>query len=253
MNTPSPEPVRLRWTPDWKSLLFTVLLLPILLSLGCWQLQRAEEKRQIQAQYRGWQASAPASLSELGDAPDNHRPVVLQGQFDPERYFLLDNRTRQGRAGFEVIGLFRPVEGGGWLPVNRGWVAGQPDRSRLPRVTFPSGEVTLWAEVHHPQALPLAAPEQSVSTGGWPRIAQTQNLADWQQSLAEPMRPFLVRLAAHSQAALVTDWAVINMRPEKHTAYAVQWFAMALALLLLFVFRNSNVRDCLAHSFGRST
>ena len=28
-------------------------------------------------------------------------------------------------------------------------------------------------------------------------------------------------------------WPLVNARPEKHTAYAFQWFAMALVLLLL--------------------
>ena len=44
-------------------------------------------------------------------------------------------------------------------------------------------------------------------------------------------------------AALTIDWPVINVTPEKHTAYAVQWFAMALVLLLLYLWRSTNVAE----------
>ena len=33
-----------------------------------------------------------------------------------------------------------------------------------------------------------------------------------------------------------TDWPVVAMGPEKHLGYAVQWFAMAAALLGLFLY-----------------
>ena len=52
--------------------------------------------------------------------------------------------------------------------------------------------------------------------------------------------PYVVRLTPDSAGALLADWPLINTRPEKHTAYAVQWFLMALALLLLFVWRSSS-------------
>ena len=53
--------------------------------------------------------------------------------------------------------------------------------------------------------------------------------------------PYSVRLDADSPGALTVDWPLVNMAPEKHRAYAVQWFCMALALLLIFLWRSSNV------------
>jgi len=35
------------------------------------------------------------------------------------------------------------------------------------------------------------------------------------------------------------------VQPSKHTGYAVQWFAMALVLLIMAVIANSNLADWL--------
>jgi surfeit locus 1 family protein len=47
--------------------------------------------------------------------------------------------------------------------------------------------------------------------------------------------PYVVRLRPGSATAFNSYWQDINIQPEKHTAYAVQWFAMALALLMLYL------------------
>jgi len=36
-------------------------------------------------------------------------------------------------------------------------------------------------------------------------------------------------------------WPVVNVSPAKHRGYAVQWFTMAAALIVFFVFRSSNL------------
>ena len=41
--------------------------------------------------------------------------------------------------------------------------------------------------------------------------------------------------------ALAVDWQVVNVSPEKHGAYAVQWFTMAAVLLMFYVLRSSNM------------
>ena len=59
----------------------------------------------------------------------------------------------------------------------------------------------------------------------------------------ELLAPFVVRLAADQPGALRVDWQVINMQPEKHIAYAVQWFGMALALVIMSLIANSNIAE----------
>ena len=74
----------------------------------------------------------------------------------------------------------------------------------------------------------------------WPRLIQAVDVSAMGRMLQAPVFPQLVRLDEGSSGALRTDWPLINTRPEKHVAYAFQWFAMATALLLLFVWRGFN-------------
>jgi cytochrome oxidase assembly protein ShyY1 len=53
--------------------------------------------------------------------------------------------------------------------------------------------------------------------------------------------PYPIRIAAGEPGALAVNWLVINVSPDKHRGYAVQWFAMAVALLIFFALRSSNL------------
>jgi surfeit locus 1 family protein len=48
--------------------------------------------------------------------------------------------------------------------------------------------------------------------------------------------PVILRLREGSPSALVTQWPVVNIAPEKNIAYAIQWFAMSVALVLFYLF-----------------
>ena len=48
-------------------------------------------------------------------------------------------------------------------------------------------------------------------------------------------------LSELSPAALRTNRVLVNVSPQKHQGYAVQWFAMAAVLGVIFIIRNSNI------------
>jgi cytochrome oxidase assembly protein ShyY1 len=54
---------------------------------------------------------------------------------------------------------------------------------------------------------------------------------------------YQLRLDQDSPGALQTGWATVSVQPAKHTGYAVQWFVMALVLLIMTVVANSNLAD----------
>ena len=121
------------WQPNAKLLLFVCLMTPLLISLGYWQLDRAEEKRQILAEFVGNQQSAPAALVDLsGDTNLQYRAAQLSGKLDANRRLLLDNRVRNGRPGYEVFEVLTPITGSQKILVNRGWVQASLDRNQLP-------------------------------------------------------------------------------------------------------------------------
>lgn len=233
-----------RFAPGWQLWLFTLVFLPVLLSLGVWQLDRAEQKRQLQAHMDQQQQRPAIPLSAVQPSTElAWHPLQLTGQFDPERIWLLDNRTRNGQAGVEVLQLFHDQPSGLQLVVNRGWVA-WPDRRQLPEVPTSEGNLQLQVEA-------LPDPESgfrlhSTSEAGWPRLIAHVDPPALADQAALPLQPWIARLLPGSPGALRLEWPAMPMSASKHTGYAVQWFALATALLILFIwagYKGHNNND----------
>ena len=58
------------------------------------------------------------------------------------------------------------------------------------------------------------------------------------QFLHKSVYPFIIRMRPESAHGFIREWPVVAMSPSRHLAYAVQWFAMALVVVLLFIVLN---------------
>jgi surfeit locus 1 family protein len=237
--------MRLSLSLNIRVTILAVLLLPVLLALGNWQLQRAEEKRAIQTTFLARQQQAPVSIDEIDPDVDlAFMPIKLTGQFDRQQYILLDNRVLDSQIGYEVLMPFR-TEGGRWVLVNRGWIEGAADRRSLPQVPVPEGLVTTTGSVYVPAGDPFLLAEQDFSDASWPLVAQAVEMNKFAEALDRDIFPYVVRLDENTPGALQINWEPINVQPEKHVGYAVQWFAMATGLVIWFVFANTNLAQIL--------
>tara|TARA_R110002072_G_scaffold87977_6_gene198211 strand:- start:24184 stop:24954 length:771 start_codon:yes stop_codon:yes gene_type:complete len=241
---------------EWRIALFTALLVPFMVGLGFWQLQRAEEKSAMAAAFEARQQQPPVPLSTLWEEPGEqlaYASVTMKGQFTPNEYFLLDNQMREGRVGYEVLDVLQ-LSSGGRVLVNRGWVAGGADRQVLPQVPRPEGEVEFTGHVYVAPGVPFLLAEQQLDDT-WPKRIQAVEMDKLMPLIAarpgERVFRYPVRIDAGEPAALVTDWQIVNMSPIKHRAYAVQWFAMAAVLLVYYLMRSSNLWQLLRGS-GRT-
>lgn len=227
---------------DWKLTLLTALLLPLLLSLGFWQLRREQEKLDLQQQYAARQADAPVPLSALElDEDLQYRRVAFAGEYDNAHSFLLDNRIHEGRAGYELITPVLTADAKVVL-VNRGWLPQGASRAQLPQPERIDGRVELQGTVYVPVGNPLVLGANDSSTN-WPRVVQTLEPPQMVAAAGHAERalfPYSIRLDAGAAGVLVRDWPVISTTPEKHRAYAVQWFAMATMLLGLYLYYSTR-------------
>lgn len=231
------------WKLDWRTALLAASVIPLLIALGFWQLSRAEEKRQISARWELQRQQPPQPLQALPLDPAvlAYRPTSLRGEFLPGRDFLLDNRIKQGRYGVEVLSPLR-LDSGEVVLVNRGWLAGDPYRQRLPSLPEIAGPVALEGYVYVPPGESYTLGEVMAGSE-WPRLVQAIDMEVLSAALGRELWPYTVRLDADSPAALQADWPLVNTSPAKHQGYAVQWFAMATALLLFALWRNTNLSE----------
>ena len=232
----------------WKLAVFTMLFLPVLISLGIWQLNRAEQKQQWLDQLAQGELQAPVTLEQLNqEIPGEtnnlpavqHRKVAIYGHFLSEPLFFLDNKMRHSRPGFEVIVPFAEAETNKTVWLNIGWIASI--NRTTPQISLPKGPIKLYARVYRipkkswllkqlfPKKLPLLKQTQQIIS--YPYLTDLYAFIG-----TPPAYPFLLRLMANQPGALNTAWTQPeDFSPQKHQAYAFQWFALALTLVLLYL------------------
>lgn len=233
-----------RFRPGLLPSLLVLALLPLLIGLGSWQLQRAGEKRLLLAEQAARSQAPALDLRELETGDPAFRRVRLVGAFDAAHSLLLDNRQRGGRVGVELLQPFLDRPSGRWVLVNRGWLP-WPDRRVPPAFDTPAGELSLLATVYRPPGAAFLLGEAG-STVGWPRLVNAVDApALWRELRRDGLGDEL-RLQP-GPASYVGDWPAVNMGPEKHLGYAVQWFALAATLLGLYLWlglkQAREVRD----------
>ncbi|MGE5241411.1 MAG: SURF1 family protein [Bacteroidota bacterium] len=225
--------------PSFSATISTAVLLPLLLYLGYWQLQRADEKRALQAQY-DTRADGPAIQVETHvQRPEQLQfyRVVAKGVYETDYQILLDNRVHQGLPGYDVITPLHLAGSDVRLLVNRGWIPLGADREHLPKVETPQGqvEVTGVATVPAENVFTLGRPEPIGR--GWQKVWQNLDMKHYQASVPFPVQPVVVLLDPRSPAGGFTrEWARLDAGIAVHEGYAFQWFMMAAGLVVIYLF-----------------
>jgi len=239
--------VSFQWQWNWKVVLFVVFFLPILVNLAFWQLDRADEKSQLLDTYNQRRIAEPQQLSQLLEGGEYlYVRVNTIGKYDNGSPLLLDNRVRRGRPGYEVISPFQTVDGQ-WLLVNRGWIGSGLDRRVLPEINDVSGDVILKGYLYKSLGKQIMLGEDLWEPNKGPAIIQNASSDIVSEKLGQKFYDYHLRLEADSPGALETGWMIVNVQPGKHTGYAVQWSALALALIILGLFANSNLGSVVRH------
>lgn len=234
---------KLTFSIGWKSTVLTALVVPLCLSLGFWQLQRAEEKTIIAATYQARHSMAPLSLAEaVGYEDKTHLPVVLSGEF-VGRHWLLENQWRHKVLGVDVLSLFL-TDDGQYVLVNRGWLENR-QRDSNPSFETPVGQRELLATVYQPSKAPYTLGELILQRDATVERITYLDITQISRAIGLDIYPQSVRLNAGQAESFDTQWPQINVKPETHTGYAVQWFLFAVVAFAVYIFANSNLASLL--------
>lgn len=215
--------------------LLTIALLGLFLSLSQWQFNRATYKQGLIDQQQQRMHESPIVLTDQMATLDERRymPVRIEGKAEPQHQFLLDNQILQGRVGYFVLLPVRLPSGVGVL-VNRGWIAGDGDRTRMPEIGI---EVEVMRGLGYLDAFPSVGMRLSgaeVPEVGWPSLLQLVDPEQVSKKLGYPVMPYQVVLEMNHPASLTPIPMAMPMGPEKHYGYAVQWAALAFTLVVIY-------------------
>ncbi|SEL41562.1 Cytochrome oxidase assembly protein ShyY1 [Colwellia chukchiensis] len=222
---------------NWPMVIFTMLVFSLLIKLGFWQSSRALEKEQrLQrisklSQQQALSLAQVLAISGLQDGI-NDLPVALTGEFIADKIFLLDNQLNNGRLGYRVFQFMTHNQQA--VLVNLGWVAGSVDRQALPEILPLTGQHTITGHIREIE-VGIQLQEQDLTNVSWPLRIQQIELDKFSSFITQPLLPFVVYLDTKESIGFEKNWQPIVMPPEKHRAYAFQWFSLACAWLILMV------------------
>jgi surfeit locus 1 family protein len=217
----------------WVILLAALALMALTARLGRWQMDRAAQKRDLQATIVQRAELPPLPASSLAHSEDEaagqwYRHAWLEGQWIPGTGLWLDNRPLQGRPGFIVLAALRLADGSAVL-VQRGWVPRlQDDRRSLPQVVpVPEGRARLWGRL-----APWPSKYVSLGSEGPGPMRKNVDAAALATAWGLHWRPFSLQLesvpgASEDRSGVgVQDWPAPALDVSKHDGYAVQWFLL---------------------------
>jgi surfeit locus 1 family protein len=219
--------------------LLTIVLIALLISLGRWQLRRADEKRLLFDSFAaGTDVTRPIDLGT--PRLPRYQHIEASGHYDQARQILIDNMINADRAGYFVITPFA-LTGGGWVLVNRGWVPLGASRAVRPTIPVTSDTRRLRGRADNLPSPGIQMGTRATLAPPYPVVAAFPNHAELARLLGESSwtkAADLVLLDPAEPDGYVRSWAPPGFPPMRHIGYAVQWFALALTLLVIYVVTN---------------
>ena len=225
-------------------LLLYLALVTLLISLGFWQLGRADEKKIFLTKQQLSADKEVISLKSIIGADLEslrYRKVEISGRYDEEHQFLIDNQIVNGQAGYFVMTPLLVDGLKSAILVNRGWVALNKDRRVLPDVSITHQKATILGRVNNFPVVGIKLAGAEIPTDGWPSVVQVVDSDVLAGRLGYSLVPFQVELNGEMNEGYHREWRKSAvMPPEKHIAYAVQWFGLAITLTILFIWLGTK-------------
>jgi surfeit locus 1 family protein len=235
---------RFEFTPGLWPTLATLALLPLLCSLGYWQIDRAAAKRELLDGYAQHSHAVATSVDAAAafDLAQQYHHVRITGRYDVQHQFLLDNQVRDGVAGYQVFTPLLLADERRAILVNRGWLALGASRRHLPALPTPEGPVTITGVLAPLPGYGMLLGADIEADKHWPRVVQAIELARLQRDLSAELAPQIVLLDAAGPDGFMRQRKIVEFGPERNLGYAFQWFTMALAVLTIYIGVNTRRR-----------
>jgi len=209
-----------------------VATLVLLISLGFWQLDRANEKRAIENQI----ARANSGDVELINSVEflkekEYYHVRLQGAYIDDKQFIYDNQIVDQISGYYVLTPFVLRGASNAILINRGFIPWNGRRDKLADIDVGAKLTEVKVQISKPvRRMEL---EESKTTGEFPVLIQTLDLDEMSTMAALDFVSMVGLLSPESENGFVRKWEPYTGSIARHIGYAIQWFLMALVLAFI--------------------
>jgi len=209
-----------------------IATLVLLISLGFWQLDRADEKRAIENQIasaNSGDVELVTSVEFLKDKEYYH--VRLQGSYIGDKQFIYDNQIVDQTSGYYVLTPLILKGSSKAVLINRGFIPWNGRRDKLANVDIEEKLTEVKVQI----SKPVKRMELKVSeiTGDFPVLIQVLDLDEMSNIASLDFASVIGLLSPESENGFVRQWEPYTGSIERHIGYAIQWFLMAFVLAFI--------------------
>ena len=219
--------------------IFYIFFSIVFVVLGFWQINRGNEKTEIIETFELQQAGQAIEFSSNSQQWER---VYINGKLDDKRIIYLDNVIHKGILGFKVLApVF--IEENKIMLVDFGWIKQPQSRSQASFVSISENKNVSVSGVLESPEMGLILSED-IFTNTWPKISQSKSIIALESLFEEEIIKFILLSDYRPDTNFVYLKPVVaNMPPVKHYGYAGQWFAMFIALSIMYLYflrKSSN-------------
>jgi surfeit locus 1 family protein len=199
-------------------------------ALGLWQLDRAAYKNKLAESFLA--ESAHERVMGVMSV-ETYQPIKSVGHFVGERQILIDNIVKDGRLGLYVITPFEYSADEPLLLVNRGWVPKTAISGELPALKITDGQMEVRGKAGVLPRVGIRPGEAFEGSDSWPRLGVFPTHDEVAAELGREVLSFVLLQDPQPESNMRRQWQPVQSGPATHYGYALQWFAMAAAVLAL--------------------
>ena len=200
-----------------------------LVSLGFWQLDRADQKRTIEASIQKANTGVVELIVNQNELLNKeYYEVRLQGSYVGDKQFIYDNQIIDQASGYYVLTPFVLTGQSNAIMINRGFIPWNGRRDQLDDIAVDS----TYREIKIQVSRPIKRIELKTSdiSNQFPVLIQAIDFDVIEEISSTNFVDVIGLLDPSSDDGFVRKWEPYTGSIEKHIGYAIQWFLMALVL-----------------------
>jgi surfeit locus 1 family protein len=229
-----------------------------LLRLGIWQLDRTQEKLEIQENYEQMGQSEAALIPDvsLGGLQTDvialqNKLVSLEGEYLNQQAIYMVYQTYEGQIGYEIVTPFLLSSEDKIIMVSRGWMLANSYEELNEKVPQLTGKQNIQGQIYVPSES-MASKTNALTEVKFPLEIRYLNTLELAPFFEASVFPYVVRLNEGQVGVLVRHWPNVIVDTNRNMSYALQWFAMAIALLIVSLILSSNLLELIKQSYPES-
>ena len=227
--------------PFWATI-FTLIASMILISLSIWQVHRMNWKHDLLVRV-GKEMAKDAGQFPLDPAVDITEDILkrgyLEGEYIHNKAIKIEGKVLLGNSGHHLVTPFKmsPQYGGGIVFVERGWVPQGIDVMN-PTIEKPVGVIRIMGTMRPKPEYNSFVPENNPSEDRWYKIvpeeiAAAKGIDNFHTNIFQK-EGFKTRKINKIPVSRGAGTVTIS---NGHAGYAVFWFAMFLAIWVVYILR----------------